>query len=60
MSTPLLQVRDLKVHFQPPRRGFGKLLPDSTVDESVSKWKLDALWTRWRIWVRKVDYARPI
>ncbi|MBK94465.1 MAG: peptide ABC transporter substrate-binding protein [Planctomycetaceae bacterium] len=24
MSTPLLQVRDLKVHFKPPRRGFGK------------------------------------
>ena len=24
MTTPLLQVRDLKVHFKPPQRGFGK------------------------------------
>ncbi len=36
MSTPLLQVRDLKVHFQPPRRGFGKTPPPIRAVDGVS------------------------
>ncbi|MBT6723988.1 MAG: peptide ABC transporter ATP-binding protein, partial [Planctomycetaceae bacterium] len=36
MTTPLLQVKDLKVHFKPPRRGFGKPAPVIRAVDGVS------------------------
>ena len=36
MTTPLLQVKDLKVHFKPPRRGFGKPAPVIRAVDGIS------------------------
>lgn len=36
MTTPLLQVRDLRVHFNSPRRGFGKPAPVIRAVDGVS------------------------
>ncbi len=36
MTTALLQVRDLKVHFRPPRRGFGRPAPAIRAVDGVS------------------------